>query len=216
MAVVGTNLTSGIGSDGTSVVTASIAPGANRLVLAFIHQSRIGGGTPTTPTISGGGLTWVQVITRQTSADTAHRITLWRGLSASPGSGTVTFSFSENSAELSYHIDEFDAVDTSGTNGSGAVVQSVGNDQGSGATLTMTLAAFGSTDNATYGVCKDSGTSVGGGFTSLSNTANSRSEWRADNDTTVDFGTSGFAAGFGVEIKAAPAAAKGLTIRGVG
>src|SRR5207247_3138061 len=60
-AISATDLTEGgaAGSNITSATTASIAPGANRLILAWIasHDNQ----TPVIPTLSGNGLTWTSV-----------------------------------------------------------------------------------------------------------------------------------------------------------
>lgn len=112
-------------------------------------------------------------------------------------------------------IDELSGVDTSGTNGSGATVQSAVGTDADGGTITVTLAAFGSSNNATYGAfANDSGTgtmTAGSGFAALGVNAgavlNGGMEWKNSNDTSVDAvfdavagATSG---GIAIEVKAA-------------
>jgi hypothetical protein len=113
---------------------------------------------------------------------------------------------------------EFSGIDTSGTDGSGAVVQSVTNSGTPLSSLTVTLAAFGSVDNATYGTFSTNGNvtgwTPGSGFTLIHEQANATdgpsfaTEFRADNDTSVDATQpgSGDMGGIAVEIKAASAA----------
>ncbi len=217
MAVSGTNLTSFQSStDATSYATASITPTANYLVLASVSSSKAT--TPDTPTLSGNGLTWVQIATNNfDTAGTQRTVTLFRALGASPSAGALTASFGGNTQlSCTITVDQFSGVDTSGTNGSGAIVQSATNAEASqaAATFTVTLAAFSDTNNATYGTATNGDSSnftVGTGFTSLGASGsatplvNTFSEWRADNDTTVTFGGAiGYSSGgIGVEIAAA-------------
>ena len=204
----------------SSYVTASITPPANQLILAFIGSDNETGSPGQVPTISGNGLTYVQVATAPYAGTIGKRITLFRAMGASPSAGAVTIDFAgvvQNSGD--WHIIAFDGVDTGGTNGSAAVVQSATVAEGAAATsITVTLAAFGSAENATFGCVAhraNEGTAPGTGFTELADTAHTadstghQSEWRVDNDTTVDASwvTSAVNAGIAVEIKAAAAAA---------
>ena len=124
--VVGTNLTSFQDStDATSYATASITPTANYLVLASVTSSK--SGTPDTPTLSGNSLTWVQYnqIAYDTSG-TQRTTTFFRAMGASPSAGALTADFGgATQTACVIVVDQFSGVDTSGTNGSGAIVQSV-------------------------------------------------------------------------------------------
>ncbi len=231
-AVTKTDLTSGASHIvASSATTASITPGANRLVLAKIASNR-GASIPVAPTLSGNGLTWVQIATEVVGINqTTRRITLFRAMGASPSSGAVTIDFAgEVQDDCNWSIAEFDSVDTSGTNGSGAIVQLVTSPADNQSSLTVTLAAFGSANNATFGAFSvNTGgdtLTVGTGFTAIHDMddmwggLHSKTEWRADNDTTVDMSSSVTPrwAGIAVEIKAAGAAAapKRLPLLGVG
>lgn len=215
MAVSGTNLTSFQSStDATSYTTASITPTSNYLILASVTSSK--SGTPNTPTLSGNGLTWVQF--DQVAYDTVgtqRTTTFFRAMGSSPSSGAVTADFGGNTQTACVIvIDQFSGVDTSGTNGSGAIVQSVTGTEYALDTLTINLAAFSSANNATYGVASngDSGNfTAGTGFTQVGATGsttpliNTMSQFRNDNDTSVTFlGTALWTmGGIAVEIKAA-------------
>lgn len=211
MPVVEAPLTSGGTSSAglSTATTASITPTANRLVLAAIHSEP--SGTPATqPTLTGCGLTWVVVQSLEFTA--GARLTVFRALGASPTSGTLTFDFAgQTQIYVAWSIAEFGNVDTSGSNGSGAVVQS-GKSSGTSTTPLVTLSAFGSTDNATYGAegtFPKTPVSAGSGFTLIHNAGNDPgttiscgTEWKNTNDTTVDFTTSGNQWGcVGLEIK---------------
>jgi len=104
-------------------VTASITPAANRLVLAYVGV--VGTATAaSTPTLSGCGLNWVVVATTGTNA--VHENVLFRAMGASPTAGAVTITSTVTSpTRCNWSISEFDGVDTSGTDGSGAIVQSI-------------------------------------------------------------------------------------------
>jgi hypothetical protein len=196
-----TNLTSGDDTDGNSTATtSSITLTANRLHLLTVSQNQFNGSPAEIPTCTG----WTQVATfvyyNAGGTDIpSNRITILRRMPSSNETGTHTIDFnSVNQSEVQYSIDQSDAnVDTTGTNGSGAIVQSA-TGSGNGTALSATLAAFGSTDNGTFGVGATyaSGMStwtVGTGFTSLTAIAGNFTtdlsllvEYRSDNDTSVD------------------------------
>lgn len=225
MAVVGTNLvaTGGTGSI-TSQASASYTPSANQLVLCIVESRTAITVDPTQPTLTGNGLTWVVVATIvfDDTSSSRKRITVFRSMGASPTTGAVTADFAaQTQTDVGIVVDQFSGVDTSGTNGSGAVVQSASakDNTGTATSLTATLAAFGSANNATYGgagfgsVVNSAG-SVGTGFTGLSDlntptTNRVMTEWKATNDTTVDINASAVEelGIIGIEIKAAVVAA---------
>lgn len=208
MAVAATNLeTNGSATDATSYTTGSIAPTANRLVLAWFLSS-IAAGTPNLPTISGGGIvTWVLVATR---VQGTRRMTLWRALSPSPSSGTVTFDLAGQTADgAQWSIADFSDVNTSGNNGSGALANKAVNSASGGTSLICTLTAFADTDDATAGAffhAINEATNVGAGFGSIGtiNQASPgmslRSEFLASNDTTVDASWTTTSANIGIAV----------------
>lgn len=194
-----TALTSGTSAtDLTSYATASISPTANRLVIAVVAAST--GSGQTTPTASGGGMTtWTQV--NSFIHGVSGVTTMFRALQASPGSGTLTFSFGAvTQVRCLWSVFEISGIDTGGTNGSAAIVQSATNNAAPGTSLTVTLSAFGNVDNGTIGAfyasnpgAPDTNFIIGTGFTkihAIRETAESDAgiltEWRVDNDTTVN------------------------------
>ncbi len=192
-----------------SFATASIAPSANQLVLAAVFTT-VSGGATAAPTLSGNGLTWVQIATQVFSTD--FRITLFRAMGSSPSSGAVTMDFSANTQDFgSWSLTEFNNVDTSGANGAGAVVQSAINSDTTAVSLTMTLSAFAEANNATYGtvgISINEAPGAGSGFSLLGTTAGGQgslgSEWRSDNDTSVNMTfSSANCGGIAVEIQVA-------------
>lgn len=212
MPVLATHLlTDSLDATGTSYTTASISPASNQLILATIYSRSNSAGQSLAPTLTGNGLTWVQVATLADSA-TTQRISLFRAL-GSAVAGTVVIDFGAvTQARCGWSISQFNNVALTGTNGSGAIVQSVTNkDEGTNTGLTVTLAAFGSVNNATYGGVK-AGNPItpGTGFAELGEDGVIfiESEWKNSNDTSVDWtwsSTSGFALGVACEIKFASA-----------
>lgn len=90
-----TELTGGTQSSAASATTASISPTANRPVYAVV-LSAIGGGTPPTAvTVSGAGLTWA-VVDDESAVEVPFgtcRLSVWRGVNASPSAGTLSLTF---------------------------------------------------------------------------------------------------------------------------
>jgi hypothetical protein len=132
------SLTSGstIGAS-ASFATATITPGAGRLALVFVMSRRVGG--PATPTTSGNGLTWQQVASVLNLAGGNSRITCFRAMGPAPSGGPLTFDFAGQQQEAcAWSVFEYDNVDGSGTDGSGAVVQQQ-TTNGNVTTLAVTL-----------------------------------------------------------------------------
>lgn len=196
MAITQASLTSNSDTtDTTSYTTASVTNTVNRLLLLSVASSRAAA-DPSVPTITGLSLTWVQVNTAlfATTLPQHRRVTVFRALGAS-ATGTVLIDFAaETQTGCMWSLQEFDNVDTSGANGSGAIVQSVPGTSAPANSLTITLAAFSSTNNATYGTAFTLSTiTPGAGFTEISESSTTvptntmEVEWRVDNDTTVDW-----------------------------
>lgn len=208
----------------------NFTPSANKLVLAWVTISYGGaGGSPyPDPAMVGyaapgdaNGLTWVKIASIPLKigpygADWG-RFVLFRAMGAAPTAGYpyVQDQYGGGGgAAASWTIVEFGGVDKSGTNGSGAIVQS--------ATYTapffpeqsnvITLSAFASATNAAAGGAAVSGNPgfdiiPGSGFTQLGEDQTSPcgafSEWKSSEDTTVDYSSASFqlTGGIAVEIK---------------
>jgi hypothetical protein len=143
-------LTSGSnGTDGMTFATASISPTGNAAVYLAVASRLVSGGPPVTPTASGCGLTWVAVTNVDNGGAVPRKLTVFRAMGASPSSGALTIDFGvENQTAAAWSVVECTNVDTSGTDASGATVQSVTNSQSSGGTsIEATLAALEHTNN---------------------------------------------------------------------
>lgn len=158
-------------TDLSSYASASITPTANALILAAVTNR--GAGSEETPTASGNGLTWVEVASAVEG--TGVRTTVFRAMGASPSAGAVTFAFGATQTACVWSICEFAGVDTSGTDGSGAVVQSaIANATAATAGTADFTNPFGdAVNNATYSAIAHvdtTNTLVDTGFTELSDT----------------------------------------------
>lgn len=214
MPVIATHITAGglANSGQSNFDTASISPVTGRLYLLAV-ESWLNSGSVNKPTVSGAGLTWVEVGTVLNG--TNMRLTLFRAM-GSGSSGALTINHGGQTQILcQWHLTEFTNVRTSGSNGADAVIQSAtAQDSGSDTSITVTLGAFANPANATYGcMFHEQGVAitVGSGFTLLSNNSvahSARSEFRNDNDTSVDWTWSSSTSqkvAIGVEIGLAPA-----------
>jgi hypothetical protein len=117
------NLTAGSTlNPSSSFATASIAPNGGDLVLAFAASVR--GGGPAAPTASGNGLTWNRVASVRDGGAGNSRITCFRAMGPAPSAGPLTFDFGgQQQSACAWSVFEYDQVDLTGTNGSGAVPQ---------------------------------------------------------------------------------------------
>ena len=166
----------------------------NRLYLASVFAVSQGGGPISGTTCSGGNLTWVIVEDAQfkTIASPNACVTVFRALvTGGAGSANLTFNLSTTAQTGLMQLWEFTGVDLTGTNGSGAIVQSDTFASDSTAASLITLSAFGSGIHATFGAFSDgeqTGTLVAGsGFTNATMpSATTLAEWVNVADTTVD------------------------------
>lgn len=130
---------------------ASFTPTANALCLCGVVNSKAS--APDTPTVSGNGLTWVQIatVTFNSIASPTVRATLFRALGASPSNGATTADFGGvNQTGGHIFVCQFKNTDTSGTNGSGAIVQSTTNRGDASANPNITLSALAQSRNAVF------------------------------------------------------------------
>lgn len=219
----------------TYITTATLTGSANKLYLALVVHTAANADLTTggTPALTGGGLTWVLVA--ETIVANGQRAHLFRAMSATPGAAaTLSAAFTATATHqtsCSFIVDEFDNVDTSGTNGSGAIVQAVAANGSAATTASATLAAFAdAVNNATYfgggidgsaAITAEAGLTKSGETSAASGPARRRvSEFRTAADTTPSFTWTGNQAwcGIGVELKAVSAAAakKRRMLTGVG
>src|SRR5262245_55941381 len=131
-------------SPASTTVTSQAFPthAAPTLLLAFVSADYLSGANTTVTALSGGGLTWSLVVRSNAQSGTAE---IWRAFATSPlTNATVTATLSQ-SVVSSLTVVAFDGVDTSGTNGSGAIGATQAASAPSGApTATVTTTRDGS------------------------------------------------------------------------
>jgi hypothetical protein len=219
-AVTGSNLT--VGSDvdgGSTATTASISPGTNKLVLLTVEARTNLTADTNEPTVTGAGLTWVLVnsVLYDTTSASRKRISVFRAM-GTPTPGALTIDYGgQAQTNIVWSISEFSGMKTTGSNGADAIVQSATNkdETVTTGTLTVTLGAFASANNATFGAFAADGASTltftpGTGFTTLGATTTLSGaseiqvadEYKNSNDTSVDgtWSASSMLGGVAVEI----------------
>lgn len=155
------------GVDTNTYYTASMDAQNDTLYLILIFGSPYAGQQGPT-TISGAGLNFTQIGTDET-LQYGQRITLWRAMTSDNAtSGILTISFPGTQYSAFWSVTSVTNLNTTGTNGAGAVVQLV-----QGETFSRTLSAFESSDNYAFGAFCDiyveSAIPEGAGFTVISN-----------------------------------------------
>jgi hypothetical protein len=208
MAILATNLTSGSLGTAASVNTASITPQSDTLILVSVSSVNSVSTTPNIPTVTGCGMTWTQVNTiNQNTVNQRIRITLFRGVSASPSTGVLTIDYA-GQAQLATDasVNKFVNTDITGTNAANAIVQTQTGSITTGTTLNVTLGAFANAANATFGCGMDNGAqtiNAGANMTSLSFTGYQMAEWANNNQTSVNWtwASSDYGVGIAVELK---------------
>ncbi len=182
-------------TDATVFTTASISPADDALVILICMNDHATVAQTITPT-GGGMTTWTSV----QSIDVAgggkdQKFQVFRALQSSPGTAAVSLTMGAECLHAGWIIVEFLGVDTGGTNGADAIVQSVKSAGGTGEATapSLTLAAFGSANNATAGFMQKLASGVvtpGTGFEEIAENNHSlatvQAQWRNDNDTSVD------------------------------
>jgi hypothetical protein len=213
-----TNLTSGAGSALTSFPTASVAPTGNRLILVSVHAYiSTGSVQPSTPTVTGNGITYALVKAQDVDNAGTDRATEWvfRGLAASPSSGAITISFGAvTMTRCAWSVDQSDSdIDLSGSNGYGAIAQSVGATSAGATSLSVNYSPSMRSDSAGYSVWGHQTQEVmtpRASWTELSDVtsvtlATMETQWFSGTDTAASaaWATSGRAGGIALEIKKA-------------
>lgn len=177
--------------------TDSFSVVAGRLYVVSAHSGERDTTNPDVPTLTDTslGITWTQIdtILPDDASSSRARLTAWRGVAGSNASGTVTVTYTRTQDRCTIVCDEFDVVDTTTTNG---VVQKNSGRNTGATSLSVSLAAFGSADNATYGIFAPSYNPAtrtpGTNFAEISTAIDAANDYRistqfySGNDTSVD------------------------------
>ena len=212
-----TNLTSGSSTATASTYkTGVFSPASDQLVLAFVTSTVIGGAAAPIPAANGNGLTWVQVASVDLAGLPDSRLTCLRAMGAAPVAGVLTFDFGGAAQTLcAWSVFEYDNIDESGSDGSGALAQFVTN-SGTGTTLPVLLGPLADPAKSTVAgaivVEASVAVSPGAGLSQIdqqpfakgANRGTLQTEDRIGGGQTVDWSWTGSArsAAIAVEIKA--------------
>src|SRR5712692_5373285 len=220
--VTQTFLTSGHDPNNLKIyTTASIAPAPNALVTVAVLTHQSSSAAPV-PTLTGGGMTAWDVVATTTfnGATPLDRVTIFRAMSASPGSGPITISSSVTVSNCQWIVSQWDGVETGGANGAGAVVQTGATSGTAVNGLTITLGSFADASDVSYGVFGIASAtpvaSVGSGFTRIDEqpsgegtTGDLFAEWVLNQNSINATWSSKSAGALGVEIKSGTAGGGG-------
>lgn len=199
--------------------TSAISPAPNTLVTIAVMGHRVCCAARPSPAISGGGMSgWTEVATIDfdtVSSLTHKRLTVFRAMSAAPGSGPITITWNATVSNSQWIVSQWSGVQTSGVNGAGAIGQTASIRADAVSTLNAALAPFGTANNVAYGVFATNastlGITPGTGFTEIGEVSSNESpravleaEW-GTNRNTIEAMWSGLlnAALLAIEIKAA-------------
>lgn len=194
--------------------TASISPAPNTLITVAVLNHR----TPAaiSPTLSGGGMTsWnvVATVDFDTIGGALKRLTVFRAMSASPGTGPITIRFTNGVSNVQWIVSQWSGVETGGVNGAGAIVQTRSNRTNAGNGLAITLGAFGNANNVAYGVFgvnkNVAAITPGAGFTKIAEQPSGENtpgdllaEWATNRNAITATWTNLRGGALGVELKA--------------
>jgi hypothetical protein len=193
--VMAHGITSGTSTtDGTSFVTASVTlkarPGL-MYALVFINSKASAAEAATTVQTTGAALSFTSRNSQLYGASTEGRVSMWTAVPTADVTDTITISFTGTQTGAAWALVAFTNVDT--TTNDGIVQTAVGS--GDSTTPLATLGAFGSSNNATFGLnanLADTSTTPGAGFVELYDinyatpTNCLQAQYTSDNDTTSD------------------------------
>src|SRR5262249_43941997 len=161
----------------------------------------------------GNGLNWVQIATLRVTAAPNRRLTCFRTMGAMPSTGAITFDFGgQQQSVCAWSVFEYDNVDTTGTEGAGAVVQAKESSV-SGSALSISLDPLADAVNSTVvgGLVRDGSQPVvpGEGCAEIDqqavNVGGLQTQDRIGSGSTINWSWSGsnHAAAIALEIKTA-------------
>lgn len=128
--------------------TTGITPSADKLILAFISRTMVTDSTGLT--LSGNGMTWTLITDITTSSALIHNSVL-RAMSSVPTSGTVSIILGSQAFAISYAFVEVTGAATSGTGGSGAILQSASTFGPASSAWSVNFTTSSGATNAVYG-----------------------------------------------------------------
>lgn len=204
---------------GIYTTTGTIAYQNDKLYLMTIGVAGGIAGATNILSVVSAGMTWVQVASSSVGdTGTTTTVSIWRGLLTSGATAaTSTIDPAGTISHIQLSVAEFSGMATSGTSGSGAIVQFKSASTLLGTSLNAVLDVAITAGNATYGgftIERADDMSAGSGYTLLKNIRTSEShntmdEFRADGQTSVNGSWSVAATGVGIGIEISAAVAGG-------
>ena len=205
-------------SDASSYSFAPVAASDNLLYVVFVNTSIGSGAAPSATSVSGAGLSFTEIGAPggllYAARSVVRRMQAWRALSsAGATTGSITIDLDGISTSLDAVLLQISGVDTSGTNGSGAIGQSATNQAKNATSLSVPLAAFGSLENrpiAFFSHRVAEATTEGPGYTELDDASHTKpgtgaqAEWHAtvaDTTPSASWLTASHGGGFAIEVK---------------
>ena len=198
-----------------SYTTASVSPAANALILLVVDRDD--DTLAQAPTVSGGGMSsWTLEETNayDVAGGVRSELRVYRAMSATPGSGAITIDFAADAQSgCSWSVIQVTGVDTGGTNGSAAVVQSIVA-AATSTGITANMGGFARRSHATLLAVahqfNEATSAESLSWTELSDTSyvnpgkGLATYFRADNDATpsATWTTSALAGAIGIELRA--------------
>ncbi len=124
--------TSQNGAKASSTITSPVFSTAatNELLLAFVATDYISGTNTTVKSVAGGGLTWTLVTRANIQSGSSE---IWRAFATTRLSSVSVAATLSQSVVASITVMSFEGVNTTGTNGSGAIGATSNNNAASGA-----------------------------------------------------------------------------------
>jgi hypothetical protein len=211
---------------GTAFTTGSHTITGGNLALFFMSSAKSTAGADNgdpTVTTTHTGVTWTKITSVQLD-DPARSLHVYRVLPGSNTTGTITATYGATQDRAEWNVVQCSGIDTSGTNGSGAIVQSATNSTLSATSLAVTLSAYGNANNRPVAAFRVSdNVTIVEEWTQLSEDSSGAgstmsSQWKnATDDTTPSMSYTGPARviiGVAVEVKAAGTGGAGCIIGG--
>jgi len=135
----------------TTVATPAFSTSSgNELLLAFVATDYLGGTNTTVTGVSGAGLTWQLVQRTNVQAGTSE---IWRAFATAPLTNAVVTATLSQAVGSAITVATFSNVDTTGTNGSGAIGATASANASSGAPAATLVTTRG--NSLVFGVGND-------------------------------------------------------------
>jgi hypothetical protein len=206
-------------TNGSSYAFPSITASDSRLYVVFVNTAVGSGTAPAATSVTGAGLTFTEIGAPggmlYSGGAGVRRIQAWRALAFSGATtGSIAINLNGTSIGMDAVLLEMTGIETSGTNGSGAIAQSVTSSASGATSLAVGLASFASPDNrpvAFFSHRANESTTPEPGYTELDDGSHgapitgAQCEWHmtgADTTPTASWATAADAGGFAIEVRA--------------